>query len=145
MVNKSAFSVVEVSLVILVIATTLSFGAIRLNKYLQRLHLNQATTEFVAGLRRASDDALRFSRRITIEESYLGLGKLVWSSSDGEFARIELPFDARISYVNKNQPGEQIWFSGRGLPYQQVEFGISLDDNNMKRVVLLPTGLVIQK
>ena len=142
--KKEAFTLVEVMIAVVVFGLAISLGSISLNSYMQKLHLDQATTEFVAGLGRAGDDALRFSQRIYLNEEYMSEGNLVWDNSSGEFGRVELPFNARVTSVIKSQPSQALWYSGRGLPYQQVEFVISLN-NRLRRVVLLPTGLVVRK
>ena len=144
MAKRRGFTLIEVLLTISAIGVAVGIGSINLSAYMQRLHLNQATTEFVAGLRRASDDALRFSQRIYIDEAYLSEGDLVWNNSSGEFGRVELPFNARVTSVIKGQPQQPLWYSGRGLPFQQAEFTIALN-NRFRSVVLLPTGLVVQR
>lgn len=142
--KKSGFSLIEILIVLGFISALVAFGATSISSYLKQLRLNQATTAFVGNLNSMGNDALRFSQRIDLNEGYLSSGIIAWSSTDGEFGRIELPHDAVISSVTKSIPMEDIWFSGRGLPFQQVSFMVSLN-NSTRRVILLPTGIVVQQ
>lgn len=142
--KRSGFSLVEILIVLAFISALIVMGSFNLNSYLQKLRLNQATTAFIGNLNSMSDDALRFSQRIDLEENGLSSGLVVWNSNNSEFARIELPNGAVISSVNKSIPMQDIWFSGRGLPFQQVSFSIELN-NRTRSVVLLPTGIVVQQ
>ena len=141
--KRSGFSLLEILLALGFASALISLGALNLTTYMRKLRLNQATTAFVASLNRMSDDALRFSQRIDLDEGNLSSGSIVWNSVDGEFARVSLPNGATISSFTKTIPTENIWFSGRGLPFQQVDFFVELN-NHQRRVILLPTGIVIQ-
>ncbi len=142
--KKSGFTLIEVLISIAVLSVLLGVVTKGLTSYMQKLRLNQATTAFVADLYRIGDDALRFSQRMDIDESKLHSGKIVWTSGGEQFGNLNLPHGATISAYDKAIPNQEIWFSGRGLPFQQVLFEIELNDLS-REVVLLPTGIVVQK
>ncbi len=142
--KKSGFTLVEILITIGFASALIAMGSLNISKYIQQLRLNQATIAFVGSLERMSDDALRFSQRIDLVEEDLSSGTIVWKSGSSEFARTSLPHGAIISLVDKNIPAENIWFSGRGLPFQQVGFTVKLN-NRIRRVILLPTGIVVQQ
>ncbi len=142
--KQSGFSLIEILLVLGFASALISMGVVNLKSYMQELRLNQATTAFVGSLRQMEDDALRFSQKISLSESDLSIGRVVWKTDNGDFGQLDLPHGAVISAVNKSIPSAPIWFSGRGLPFQQATFELELNDNT-REVVLLATGVVFRK
>lgn len=142
--KNRGFTLIEVLLVLVTTGVIISIGSINLNSYLRKLHLNQATSELVASLKSMSDDALRFSQRIELDEYSLAEGNIIWSSTEKQFGNIKLSHGAIISNVEKSAPMHPIWFTGRGIPFQQTSFTIEINQLQSE-VILLPTGLVIRK
>ncbi len=142
--KQSGFSLLEILLVLGFASALISLGAVNVKSYMQELRLNQATTAFIGSLRQMEDDSLRFSQKISLSESGLSVGRVVWNTADGEFGQLDLPYGTIISAVDKSIPNAPIWFSGRGLPFQQTVFELELN-NNTREVVLLATGVVLRK
>ena len=143
-INRQGFSLIEVLLTLATVSAFIALGSSSLVGYLDKLHLNQATSELEASLKSMGEDALRFSQQVQLDESNLTEGKITWFSSDHTFGNIQLVNGATITEVQKSIAMQPIWFTGRGLPFQQVSFTIGVK-NLRSTVVLLPTGLVIRR
>ena len=140
--TKKGLSILELMGVVAILATLLAVGGITLSSYMRQLRINEATRVVSDTLARVRDDALRQSRQLRLDETYLTNGILLWRAGDTEVARITLPPGTVISSVNKQLPAQPITFLGRGLASQQVQFTIKRGKLE-RSIILFPTGLVM--
>lgn len=140
--GRTGISLVELLVVLAVLSVMLSLGSLNFAGYLRQLRLNEATTEVAETLRRMSNDATRNNLKVTLDEGALSENHLRWLAGTEVLGEQSLPEGTTVRLVNRPRV-ERLDFSSRGLPYRQLTFEVKRSGLS-GRVVLLPTGMVIQ-
>lgn len=140
--QELGFTLIEMLIVLAIAGVLLSIAGLTLSNYNQNLQLSQATQTLDSTLRLISNEALKESRELTLDESSLSDGKLVWKADTSLVGEVAMPSGVTVSVSNKDLTSTDISFSGRGLPNQQATFTVN-KGSKTDTIILLGTGLVI--
>lgn len=140
--QELGFTLLEMLIILAIAGVLLSIAGLTLTNYNQNLQLAQATQTLDSTLRLISNEALKESRALTLDESSLSDGKLIWKANTSLVGEVAMPSGVTVSVSNKDLTSEDVSFSGRGLPNQQATFTVT-KGSKTDTIILLATGLVI--
>ncbi len=140
--QELGFTLIEMLIILTISGVLLSIAGLTLTNYNQNLQLAQATQTLDSTLRLISNEALKESRELTLDEPSLATGNLIWMIDTEVVGQVAMPSGVTVSVSNKELTSTDVSFSGRGLPNQQATFTVN-KGSKTDSIILLATGLVI--